>query len=68
MNSNQPVIVKEKDIRRDGNDNMISGKRQARRDAGWPSGRQWRKIRKSAKYSLADVAKNGIIGIDPIDL
>ena len=51
MTPDQPIVTeKKKDVRpRDGSGNLISGKRQARRDACWPSGRQWRKIRKAQK-------------------
>lgn len=37
------------EVKRDGSGNIISEKRQARRDAGWPSGRQWRKYRKQLR-------------------
>ena len=45
--------------------NIVSEKREERRNAGWPSGRQWRKIRKEIRRSnkeVKDLFKNA--GID----
>ena len=33
-------------LKKDGSGNILSDKRTLRRSYGWPSGRQWRKIRK----------------------
>ena len=33
-------------LKKDGSGNILSVKRTLRRSYGWPSGRQWRKIRK----------------------
>ena len=48
LDSTSKVVLK-----KDGSGNILSDKRTLRRSYGWPSGRQWRKIRKVLRNERA---------------